>query len=74
MEQEGDHRARIFSGSEPTDQPLVHRTEFCRRTGDCFSGAAYREGPGGGGGGAPAGGAGMLDGALAVAVHRNTSA
>src|SRR5437879_1242617 len=33
MEQEGDHRARIFSGSEPTDQPLVHRTEFWRRTG-----------------------------------------
>src|SRR2546430_7768395 len=31
MEQEGDHRARIFSESEPTDQPLVHRTEFWRR-------------------------------------------
>jgi hypothetical protein len=28
----GDHRARIFSGSEQTDQPLAHRTEFWRRT------------------------------------------
>src|SRR5882762_8206271 len=33
MEQEDDHRARIVSGSEPTDQPLAHRTEFWRRTG-----------------------------------------
>jgi len=33
MEQEDDHRARIFSGSEQTDQPLAHRTEFWRRTG-----------------------------------------
>src|SRR5205823_13835265 len=33
MEQEGDHGGRIFSGSEPTDQPLVHRTEFWRGTG-----------------------------------------
>jgi hypothetical protein len=32
MEQEGDHRAGIFSGSEPTDQPFAHRTEFWRRT------------------------------------------
>ncbi len=32
MEQEDDHRARIFSGSEQTDQPLAHRTEFWRRT------------------------------------------
>jgi hypothetical protein len=28
MEQEGDHRARIFSESKPTDQPLGYRTEF----------------------------------------------
>jgi hypothetical protein len=28
MEQEGDHRARIFSESKPTDQPLGHRPEF----------------------------------------------
>ena len=33
VEQEGDHQARIFSGSEQTDQPLAHRTEFWRRTG-----------------------------------------
>ena len=33
MEQEDDHRARIFSGSEQTDQPLAHRPEFWRRTG-----------------------------------------
>jgi len=33
MDQEDDHRARIFSGSEQTDQPLAHRTEFWRRTG-----------------------------------------
>ena len=32
MEQEDDHRARIFSGSEQTDQPPAHRTEFWRRT------------------------------------------
>ena len=32
MEQEDDHRARIFSRSEPTDQPLGRRTEFWRRT------------------------------------------
>src|SRR5438034_11561468 len=32
MDQEDDHRARIFSGSEQTDQPLAHRTEFWRRT------------------------------------------
>jgi hypothetical protein len=31
MEQEDDHRAQIFSGSEPTDQPPP--TEFWRRTG-----------------------------------------
>jgi len=28
----GDHRARILSGSEPTDQPLGPWTEFWRRT------------------------------------------
>ena len=48
VEQEGDHRAGIVSGSEPTDQPLARRpgfgegqrklslrdqTQFCRRTG-----------------------------------------
>src|SRR5947209_1290567 len=33
MEQEDDHWAKIFSGSEQTDQPLAHRTEFWRRTG-----------------------------------------
>jgi hypothetical protein len=33
VQQEGDHRARILSGSEPTDQPLGRRTEFWRRTG-----------------------------------------
>src|SRR2546426_4978180 len=33
MEQEDDHRAKIFSESEQTDQPLAHRTEFWRRTG-----------------------------------------
>src|SRR5882762_8899559 len=33
VEQEGDHRARIFSVSEQTDQPLAHRPEFWRRTG-----------------------------------------
>src|SRR6059036_1469184 len=33
VEQEDDHRAKIFSGSEQTDQPLAHRTEFWRRTG-----------------------------------------
>ena len=27
-EQEGDHRVRIFSGSEPTDQPLGRRAGF----------------------------------------------
>jgi hypothetical protein len=32
VEQEGDHRAGILSGSEPTDQPLGQRTEFWRRT------------------------------------------
>src|SRR3989442_13740590 len=32
MEQEDDHRAKIFSESEQTDQPLAHRTEFWRRT------------------------------------------
>src|SRR5437867_3911485 len=33
VEHVGDHRAGIFSGSKPTDQPLVRRTEFWRRTG-----------------------------------------
>jgi len=33
VEQESDHRAEIFSGSEPTDQPLARRTVFWRRTG-----------------------------------------
>src|SRR2546425_10585970 len=33
VQQEGDHRARILSGSEPTDQPLGRRTKFWRRTG-----------------------------------------
>src|SRR2546426_12165326 len=33
VEQDGDHRARILSGSEPTDQPLARRTQFWRRTG-----------------------------------------
>ena len=33
VEEEGDHRAEIVSGSEPIDQPLAHRTEFWRRTG-----------------------------------------
>ena len=28
VEQEGDHRAGIFSGSEPTDQPLALRRSF----------------------------------------------
>jgi hypothetical protein len=32
IEQEGDHRARIFTRSESPDQSLVHRTEFWRRT------------------------------------------
>jgi len=27
VEQDGDHRARILSGSEPTDQPLARRTQ-----------------------------------------------
>jgi hypothetical protein len=34
VEQEGDHRAGIVAGSEPTDQPHVRRAEFWRRTGD----------------------------------------
>jgi len=33
VEQEGDHRAGIVSGSEQTDQLLGCRTGFCRRTG-----------------------------------------
>src|SRR3989454_2848570 len=33
MEQEAGARAKIFSESEQTDQPLAHRTEFWRRTG-----------------------------------------
>ena len=33
MEHEGDHQARILSGSELIDQPLAHRMEFWRRTG-----------------------------------------
>ena len=32
VEQEGDHRAGIVSGSEPTDQPLAAGREFWRRT------------------------------------------
>jgi len=32
VDQEGDHRALIFPGSKPTDQPLTRRTEFWRRT------------------------------------------
>src|SRR5437016_1685531 len=32
-EQEGDHRAGIFSGSALPDQSLWRRTEFWRRTG-----------------------------------------
>src|SRR5207247_4333461 len=32
VEQEGDHRVRIVSGLEPTDQPLGRRTEYWRRT------------------------------------------
>jgi len=28
VEQEADHRAGIFSGSKPTDQPLARWTEF----------------------------------------------
>jgi hypothetical protein len=43
VEQRGDHGNEILSGSAPTDQPLVRRTEFWRRTGcdpkaDVFSG------------------------------------
>ena len=34
VEHEGDHQARILSGSELIDQPLAHRMEFWRRTGD----------------------------------------
>ena len=33
VEQQGDHRTAIVSGSEPKDQPLVRRTGFWRRTG-----------------------------------------
>jgi hypothetical protein len=33
MEEEGDHRNEIISGSGLTDQPLTGRTEFWRRTG-----------------------------------------
>src|SRR5438445_4318237 len=40
MEQEDDHWARIVSGSQPTDQPLAHRTKFWRRTG--FAGCLRR--------------------------------
>ena len=32
VEHEGDHQARILSGSELIDQPLAHRMEFWRRT------------------------------------------
>jgi steroid delta-isomerase-like uncharacterized protein len=32
VEEEGDHRAGIVSGSELTDQPLACRTEFWRST------------------------------------------
>ena len=28
VEEEGDHRAEIVSGSDPIDQPLARRTEF----------------------------------------------
>src|SRR5258708_26236068 len=40
VEQKGDHRTRIVSGSEPTDQPLGCRTGFWRRTAsrDCRTG------------------------------------
>jgi hypothetical protein len=31
VEQEGDHRAGIFSGPKLTDQPLARRKEFWRR-------------------------------------------
>src|SRR5258708_20017273 len=41
LEQGGDHGTAIVSGSEPTDQPLVRRTRFWRRTGQ-----AMRHGPG----------------------------
>jgi hypothetical protein len=34
VEQEGDHHGRILSGSELIDQPLAHRMEFWRRTGE----------------------------------------
>jgi hypothetical protein len=33
VEQEGDHRAESFSGSELIDQPLARRTGFWRRIG-----------------------------------------
>src|SRR5439155_16298219 len=33
VEQEGDHGARILSGSEPTDQPLALARKFWRGTG-----------------------------------------
>ena len=33
VEEEGDHRAEILSGSEPTDQLLGCRIDFWRRTG-----------------------------------------
>ena len=33
VEQEGDHRAEMISGSVPIDQLLARRTEFWRRTG-----------------------------------------
>src|SRR3989441_11522997 len=44
VEQEGDHRTGILSGSEQTDQSLAHRTEFWRRTG-CSVRAHYRSDP-----------------------------
>jgi hypothetical protein len=35
VEQEGDHRAGIVSGSVPTDQRLARRPRFWRSTDDC---------------------------------------
>ena len=44
MEHEGDHHARILSGSELIDQPLAPRMEFWRRTGDSAGTAPQDEG------------------------------
>ena len=43
VEQEGDHRAEIVSGSEPTDQRLARRPRFWRRTGSWRSRLLQRD-------------------------------